>query len=165
MAGRVDVLQWVRARTVSGARPPFNLLEVAHQYTVPDELEFPRTVAQFNVYLRAAGHSAGPTAARVRVHRELRHSRWELLHDFVPPNLVLPFPETGTVVYEGPVHLPHVRLTGTGLYAISVYFRCADDADEPDAHWDRERTDWDPPDEPEWAFGAVDYFVVNRSSL
>jgi|GEM_PF-3913134 hypothetical protein len=161
MAGRVDVLQWVRAKTVSGARLPFNLLEVAHHYTVPGELEFPRIVPQFNMYLRAAGHEAGRTAVRVRVHRQTGRYHWELVNDFEKGNLVLPFPDAGVVVEER-VNLPHVRLTGLGLYAISVFFRCADDADECGVDWDRERTDWDP-DEPEWAFGAVDYFVVNRS--
>ena len=163
MAGRVDVLQWVRAKTVSGARVPFNLLEVAHHYTVPGELEFPRILSQFNTYLRAAGHEAGRTAVRVRVHRQTGTYHWEWLQDFVNPNLVLPLPATGTVVYEERVQLPHVLLTGNVLYAITVFFRCADDTDEPGAYWDHGRTDWDPPDEPEWAFGAVDYFVVNRS--
>ncbi len=162
MTGRVDVMQWVRARTISasGSRAPFNLLEVAHHYAVPGDTEFPRTAPQFNMYLRAAGRAAGPTAVRARLHREARPYHWELVQDFVNPNLVLPFPETGTLVYEVPVNLPHVRLIGVGLYALTVYFRCAD---ELEGHWDRERTDWDPPDEPEWAFGAVDYFVVNRS--
>lgn len=164
MAGRVDVLQWVRARTISasGARPPFNLLEVAHHYTVPGELEFPRTVPQFNVYLRAAGYSAGPTAVRVRVHREARPYHWELLQDFVNPNLVLPFPSVGVVVYEDRVQLPHVVLPSVGVFAFSVFFRLAD-ADELGAYRDRERTAWDPTDEPEWEFGAVDYLIVNRS--
>ncbi len=121
-----------------GNRPIFDLLEVAYEYSVPADTEFPRT-ATFDLFLRVLARSAGPTEIRIRVYRRLRQSQWDLVNDFTSPNNVFPFPSNRIVVYSDSVRLPNVRLTGTGLYAVRVFFR---------------------PLRSRWQLGTVEYFRV-----
>lgn len=124
-----------------GNRPVFDLLEVAYEYAVPADTEFPKYVPKFDLFLRVVARSAGPTGIRVRVRRRRGRNRWELLHDYFSPNRRLPFPPNQTVVLSDSIRLPNVRLTDTGLYAVQVYF-C--------------------PRRSRWALGAIEYFRVVR---
>jgi hypothetical protein len=124
------------------AHPVFDLLEVRYDVTVPADTEFPRTIPKFDFYLRIVARAAGPTRLRIRVRRRNHQGTWERVNEYVP-NRPLPFPRDRTVVHSQPVRLPHVKLTGTGLYAIKVYFR--------------------PPGE-RWSVGAVEYFRVVRAT-
>lgn len=123
------------------SRPVFDLLEVSYEVSVPPDTEFPRIVARFDLFLRVVAKRAGPTRLRIRVRRRIRRGSWDLVNDFFSPNTRLPFPKNRTVVFSQPVRLPNVKLTGTGLYAIQVYFRF------PKQNWE---------------LGAVEYFRVVR---
>ena len=63
------------------------------------------------------------------------------MNDFQPVGWVLPFPSDRTVVFSQPFRLPNVKLIGTGLYAVRIYFR---------------PLGW------QWALGAIEYFRVVR---
>ena len=123
------------------SRPVFDLLEVAYEVSVPPDTEFPRVVARFDLFLRVVARRAGSTRLRVRVRRRVRRGLWELVNDYYAPNTRLPFPSNRTVVFSQPIRLPNVKLTGAGLYAITVYFR--------------------PPGR-RWGLGAIEYFRVVR---
>jgi hypothetical protein len=140
--GGIDVLHCILATLVRqhGSRSVFDLLEVTYEVTVPPDTEFPKLIAKFDVFLRLVGRSAGPTRFRIRVHRRVSRGVWELVNDF-RPHRRLPFPSGRTAVLSQPVRLQNVKLTGTGLYAIRVFFR--------PAKW-------------KWELGAVEYFRVVR---
>jgi hypothetical protein len=120
----------------------FDLLEVSYDYTVTAEREFPVSVSKFDLFLRVVARSAGQTRLRIRVRRRLRGGSWELVNDFYS-NRRLSFPPDRTVVESWPFRLPNVKLTGTGLYAVRVYFR--------PAGW-------------KWELGAIEYFRVVRQT-
>lgn len=122
-------------------RPVFDLLEVAYEVSVPPDTEFPRIVARFDLFLRVFARGAGPTRLRIRVRRRVRRGVWDLVNDFYSPNTRLPLPANRTVVFSQPIRLPNVKLTGVGLYAISVHFR---------------------PRHAKWALAAREYFRVVR---
>jgi hypothetical protein len=124
-----------------GSRPVFDLLEVAYEYTVPPDTEFPRVVPRFDLFLRIVARSAGPTRIRIRIRRQIRRGVWELVNDFYNPTRRLSFPPNRTAVFSQPVRLPNVHLTGTGLYAVRVYFR--------PANW-------------HWELGTIEYFRIVR---
>jgi hypothetical protein len=124
-----------------GNRPVFDLLEVGYEYTVPADTEFPKLVPRFDLFLRVAARSAGPTELRIRVYRRRRRHLWELVNDYLSPNQVVPFPSNRTVVLSNSFRLANVKLTGTGLYAVRVFFR---------------------PLRSHWQLGAVEYFRVVR---
>ena len=162
----VEVQHWVRAALVQQvtAQTSYNLFEVAVDYTVPADTEFPKIVPYLDMFIRVVGRSAGETRVMIRVHHEHRPGRWTLRNDFEQPRHQLPLPPDQTVFLSRPVRLANVSLGGTGLYAVSVYFRPVIEPEESDGfYWDRDETPWDP-DEPEWAFGAVEYFRVRRPS-
>lgn len=139
----IAVQHCVLATVISrhGTRPVFDLLEVGYEYAVPPDTEFPKFVPKFDLFLRVAARSAGPTEIRVRVHRRRHRRHWELVNDFFSPNKVLSFPNNRTVVLSDSVRLANVKLTGTGLYALKVFFR---------------------PPRSRWQLGAVEYFHVVR---
>jgi hypothetical protein len=124
-----------------GTRPVFDLLEVAYEYTVPADTEFPKFVSKLDLFLRVLARSAGPTQLRIRVYRRRRRRQWERVNDFFSPNRVLSFPRNRTVVLSDSFRLPNVKLTGTGLYAVRVFFR---------------------PPRSRWQLGAAEYFRVVR---
>jgi hypothetical protein len=124
-----------------GSRPVFDLLEVAYEYTVPPDTEFPKIVPRFDLFLRIIALSAGPTRIRIRIHRQVRRGAWELVNDFHNPACRLSFPLDRTVVLSQPFRLPNVHLTGTGLYSVRVYFR--------PAKW-------------HWELGTIEYFRIAR---
>lgn len=139
----VQVQHCVLATVVTrhGTRPVFDLLEVGYEYAVPPDTEFPKYVPKFDLFLRVAARSAGPTPIRIRVSRRRRRRVWELVNDFHSPNKVVPFPVNRTVVLSDTLRLANVKLTGTGLYAVRVFFR---------------------PPGSRWQLGAVEYFRVVR---
>ena len=123
-----------------GPRPVFDLLEVSYEYTVPPEREFPVSVPKFDLFLRVVSRSAGPTRIRIRVRRRCGRGRWDLMNDYSSQN-TLPLPVKGPSVLSDSFRLPHVKLTGAGLYAVAVYLR---------------------PPRSRWHLSAVEYFRVVR---
>ena len=138
----IDVLHCLLATLARqhGSRSVFDLLEVTYEVTVPPDTEFPKLIAKFDLFLRLVGRSAGPTRFRIRVHRRVSRGVWELVNDY-RPNRRLQFPPSRTAVLSQPVRLQNIKLTGTGLYAIRVFFR---------------------PAKGTWKLGAVEYFRVVR---
>src|SRR5262249_33486905 len=59
-----------------GGRQIFDLLEVRYEYAVPADTEFPRIVPRFDLFLRFASQSAGPTRLRIRVRRRRGDGTW-----------------------------------------------------------------------------------------
>lgn len=162
----VEVQHWMRAAVVQQVtgQQAHNLFEVAIDYTVPADTEFPRIVPFLDMFIRVVGRCAGETRVRIRIHHEVRPGRWALRNDYEQVRHRLPLPPDRIVFYDRLIRLPNVSLDGTGLYAVSVYFRPVDEHEELDGfYWDRDETPWDP-DEPEWEFGAVEYFRVRRPS-
>jgi hypothetical protein len=141
-SGLIDVQHCVLTTLARqhGSRPVFDLLEVAYEVEVPADTEFPRFVPKFDLFLRVVARSAGSTRLRIRIHRHVRRGVRELTNDFRPDRR-LDFPRTRTVVFSHPGRLPNVKLTGTGLYAIRVYFR---------------------PTGCPWELGTIEYFRVVR---
>lgn len=131
---RVEVQHWVRAILIQqpSARLEFNLFEVAIDYTVPADTEFPRIVTRLDMFLRVVSRRAGPTRVRIRVHHENRPGRWDLRYDVERVQNRLLLPSDRVVFHDRPFCLAHVSLGGTGLYAVSIYFRPVDEPEEPD---------------------------------
>jgi hypothetical protein len=160
----VEVQHWVRAAQIQQVtgRPEFNLFEVALDFSVPPDTEFPRVVPHWDMFLRVVGRNAGETRVLVRVHHEVRPGRWELRNEYENTRHRLTLPPDRTAIHDRPIRLANVSLGGTGLHAITIYFRPVDESDADDEYlWDRDETPWDP-DEPEWSFGAVEYLRVRR---
>ena len=124
-----------------GSRPVFDLLEVQYEYAVPADTEFPYFVPKFDLFLRVIARSAGIVGYRFRVRRRIGRGQWDAPGDYNSPANVLVFPTNRTVVFSHSFRLPNVRLTGTGLYAVTVFFR---------------------PRRSRWQLAAVEYFRVVR---
>src|SRR5690349_21748693 len=92
-----------------GSRPVFDLLEVRYDHEVPSNVEFPRIVPQFDLFLRVFANSAGPTRLRVRVYRRWNR-RWDRVNEYTA-NRPLPFPRHGPSVFDYPFRMPYVNLT------------------------------------------------------
>lgn len=158
---KLEVQHWLRTAYIRqiGTRHIFNLHEVSGDYEIPGELEFPRIVSRWDMFLRVV--SSGPVRAemRVRIHRQRRSGQWILMNDYRSASAPLTASERGFAFYDRAVPLAQVRLEGPGFYSISLYFGYDDSADHP---FDRaEEMPWDP-EEPEWEFAAVEYVRVVR---
>jgi len=168
----IVVHHWILAKTVSmfGTVPESNILGVAYEYSVPLDTEFPKERRGAVMLLRVGAHSAGVTEVLIQVHRQLRPNVWELTTSVSDPRPLV-FPQDRTVVFATSIRVPHMQLTGEGLYAVTVYFRAIspEESDEDQnektvSEWDDSANDeaagplpWDP-EEPGWVFGAVDSF-------
>lgn len=156
----ISVFHWVVARTVRtyGSAPPeADLLGVALKYAVPADTEFPSERRNVALYLRLTARSAGTTEFLIQTHYERRADVWERVARLADGGRPINLPDDREVDWVEGFRLPFIRLPGPGLYAVTIYFRPADD--DP---WDvSDETPWEP-DEPGWLFGAVDYFWVAR---
>lgn len=155
---KLDVQHWLRTALARefGPEPLFNLHEVGRDYHISPELEFPRTVSKWDMYLRLV--SNGPTRAsiRVRIHHRRRSRRWVLMNDYRSPHVELEFPSEHGLFHDLRIPIAQIRLESSGLYSISLYFSYDDEWVDSDGE---EAMPWDP-DEPGWSFGAVEYFRV-----
>jgi len=125
------------ARDPAGVR----LARSAYEYEVPPDTEFPYLVPKFDLFLRVIARSAGIVGYRFRVRRRMGRGQWDAPTEYNSPANVLVFPTNRTVVFSHSFRLPNVRLTGTGLHAVTVYFR---------------------PRRSRWRLAAVEYFRVVR---
>ncbi len=159
---RIEVQHWLLARTVrayGASITESDLLGVAFEYAVPPDTEFPSRRGPVVAFLRVTARSAGVVEFLAQVHHERRPGVWQPVNRFADRGRPLVLPVGRTVVLSESIRLPHVRLEGTGVYAVTIYFR-PDGPDDPPPGADP--TPWDP-DEPGWVFGAVDYFRVVKS--
>lgn len=152
---------------------PYVLRGVCYRYQVAPNVTLPTAAGPpWAVYLRITGWNAGPTRVLFRVHHRNQSERWEHLarHEM---DQAVPFPVTGEETHDVILNLPHLRIGGIGLHAISVHFWY--DGVELDEN-DRIREDsadevpeWETVPEamfntPDWTFGAVEYFWIERQS-
>jgi len=159
----VEVQHCILARCITqhGSHPIFNLLEVCYDYTVPPDLEFPKIVPRFDLFLRLVARDCGPTQLRICVHRLLRPGEWEVVNDYLG-RVELAFPEDATVIRDESVRLANLRLNGQGLHAVTVHFRPVPDSPDEleEGVWNPDETSFDLPG---WDTRGVEYFNVVRS--
>lgn len=158
---RITVQHWVIARTVRTYGTVFteaDLLGVTPDYTVPPDTEFPKERRNVPHYLRFVAESAGVTEFLVRTHYQRRPDEWELTSESDDGGRPIVLPDDRVVDWVEVIRAPYLLLHGVGLYAVTIFFRSAED----DERADPDETPWDPA-ESGWVFGAVDYFRVSTS--
>ena len=99
-----------------------DLLGINYFYTVPADTEFPKTVAQVEVFVRFFGEDLPPVSVQVVVGRVLgRRAIGGLLYRrrFVVSDV----PQPGSVVIDRTFKLLYLRLPGEGEYAVQVHRR------------------------------------------
>lgn len=144
---------------------------VSYRYWVPSETEFPKHAKPpWAVYLRATGWNAGPTRVLFRVHFRNLRNQWDHLFQREMENAI-PFPDADEETHDVVLNLPYIRLGGIGLHAITVHFWYdgvrLDEEDGIREDSADEAPEWLTIPEvlfatPEWAFGAVEYFLIVR---
>ncbi len=121
---RIDVRHWLVARTVrsyGGSITESDLLGVPFEYAVPRDTVFPSRRGPVVAFLRVTARSAGVVEFLIRVHHEQRSGGWQPVTRFADQGRPLVLPGDRTVVLSESIHLPHVRLEGTGVYAVRIW--------------------------------------------
>jgi hypothetical protein len=158
---------------VRGVYTPYVLRGVSYRYQVPAGATFPTAASPpWSVYLRITGRDAGPTRVLFRVHYRHSSGRWEHLEQREMDRSI-PLPEAGEETHEVLLNLPFLRIGGIGLHAISVHFWYdgveLDDSGRFGSDPSDVPPEWETVPEalfatPDWAFGTVEYFWIERPS-
>jgi hypothetical protein len=149
--------------------PPLALRGVRYFHRVPPDTEFPNdSKSPWAVYLRVTGRRVGPTRVLFRIDYLNPRDGWQEVSR-IPCWTAIPLPVDDEATQDVVLNLPYLRLGGVGLHAITVHFwydgveldenaplrgGLATDVADPEVRFGT----------PDWAFGAVDYFWIERPS-